>query len=389
MTGRPRIFLYVQHLLGIGHQTRAATLARALQRAGFAVDFVSGGFAVPGLELGGARFHQLPPLRATDIYFKILVDEQGREADEAFKAARRARLLALFAEREPDILLTELFPFGRRQMRFELLPLLDAAHARRRRPLIASSVRDILVASPKPERVTEMLGWVDRYYDLVLVHGDPAFVPFERTFAPAAEISSKLRYTGYVIDERAIATAALHPEGQDSVIVSTGGGAVSEPLLEAALKARALTSLHDHAWRLLVGHNLPEERFAALRNRAPRGVIVERSRQDFVQLLKGAALSISQAGYNTLLEVMGAKCPCLVVPYAGGLETEQTLRARLLEERRLLAVVEERHLSAETLAEGVERALAAARTARGLDLDVDGGPRSAILLSEALAAVAS
>ncbi|MGH6946216.1 MAG: glycosyltransferase family protein, partial [Kiloniellales bacterium] len=381
MTGRPRIFLYVQHLLGIGHQTRAATLARALQRAGFAVDFVAGGFPVPGLELGGARVHQLPPLRATDIYFKVLVDEQGRQADEAFKAARRDRLLALFAARDPDILLTEMFPFGRRQMRFELLPLLDAARARRRPPLIASSVRDILVASPKPQRVTEMLGWVERYYDLVLVHGDPAFVPFERTFAPAAEIAGKLRYSGYVIDERATATAAPNPEGQDCVIVSTGGGAVSEPLLEAALAARALTPLKDRHWRLLVGHNLPEARFAGLGARAPRGVTVERSRSDFVQLLKGAALSISQAGYNTLLEVMGAKCPCLVVPYAGGLETEQTLRARLLEERGLLAIVKEQDLSAERLAEGVERALAAAGTAQRLELDVGGGPRSAALLS--------
>jgi predicted glycosyltransferase len=38
----------------------------------------------------------------------------------------------------------ELFPFGRRQMRFELLPLLEAARARSPRPWIISSVRDVL-----------------------------------------------------------------------------------------------------------------------------------------------------------------------------------------------------------------------------------------------------
>ena len=64
-TDRPRILLYVQHLLGIGHQKRAATLTRALEAAGFAVTYVSGGFPVRGLDTGPADFVQLPPARAT------------------------------------------------------------------------------------------------------------------------------------------------------------------------------------------------------------------------------------------------------------------------------------------------------------------------------------
>ena len=65
-TDRPRILLYVQHLLGIGHQKRAATLTRALEAAGFAVTYVSGGFPVRGLDTGPADFVQLPPARAVD-----------------------------------------------------------------------------------------------------------------------------------------------------------------------------------------------------------------------------------------------------------------------------------------------------------------------------------
>ena len=41
MTGR--VFFYVQHLLGIGHLRRAATLARAMAAGGFDVLLVSGG----------------------------------------------------------------------------------------------------------------------------------------------------------------------------------------------------------------------------------------------------------------------------------------------------------------------------------------------------------
>jgi len=63
---KPRIFFWVQHLLGIGHLRRAATLARGLAKEGFDVLLVSGGGPVPGLDLGGARLRQLPPLRARD-----------------------------------------------------------------------------------------------------------------------------------------------------------------------------------------------------------------------------------------------------------------------------------------------------------------------------------
>ena len=49
-----RVFLYVQHLLGIGHLQRAARLAKAMAAGGIDVDVVSGGMAVPFLDTGGA-----------------------------------------------------------------------------------------------------------------------------------------------------------------------------------------------------------------------------------------------------------------------------------------------------------------------------------------------
>ena len=51
-----KIFFYVQHLLGIGHLRRAATLAQALEKAGFQVTLASGGRPVAGY-----RVLQLPP----------------------------------------------------------------------------------------------------------------------------------------------------------------------------------------------------------------------------------------------------------------------------------------------------------------------------------------
>ena len=116
-----KVFLYVQHLLGIGHLQRAATLAQALRAAGFEVTLASGGKPVAGIPV-----LQLPPA-SSDAAFKQLLDENGAPVDDAWKARRRDALLEAFRQAAPDALLIELFPFGRRQMRFELLPLLGMA----------------------------------------------------------------------------------------------------------------------------------------------------------------------------------------------------------------------------------------------------------------------
>ena len=362
------VLFHVQHLLGIGHLTRAATLARGLATEGFEVAVASGGDAVEGVDFGRASLVQLPPARVADRRFGELLDANGDPVRDTWKERRRERLLRLYEEVGPDIVLTELFPFGRRQLRFELLPLLDRAatdRVRTGRPRIACSVRDILVQSPKPERTREMLELVRRYYDLVLVHGDPRFVSLDATFPHAREIADRIAYTGYVVARPEEGAPEWGPGeartgdeyGGGEVIVSAGGGAVGGRLLEAALGARPRTPLAEAGWRLLAGASLPESDYHSLAARAPVGVTVERFRPDFGTLLRRARVSISQGGYNTLMEVLDAGLRAVVVPYAGGLETEQTLRANLLAERGLIEVVGEDDLDAESLAAAVRRAL--------------------------------
>jgi len=362
MNGPGRVLFYVQHLLGIGHQRRGATLTRAMQDAGLDVTYVSGGHGIPNLDLGGAELVQLPPVRAVDLYFKKLVDENDQPIDDAWRERRRDCLLAVWRRVQPHVIVLELYPFGRRQMRFELLPLLDAALASERRPIIASSVRDILVASPKPERLVEMLERVETYFDHVLVHGDPGLIPFESTFPHAAQIAGKLHYTGYVVDRTGQRGGPGSP-GWDEVLVSAGGGAMGDALMRAAIQARAKSTLNGKRWRVLVGVKVPEEEYQALIALAAEtgktgDIVVERARGDFPTMLMNCALSISQGGYNTLMECMHAGCRAIIVPYAGGLETEQTLRAELLAKRGVITVLAETELSPSAMAKAVERSLA-------------------------------
>ena len=359
------VLLYVQHLLGIGHLRRAALLAKALDQNGISVVLVSGGTPVEGLDIGGAGFVQLPPLRTRDEKFSELLDHTGRPIDDAWKAARRARLLALYRALKPRALLIEMFPFGRRQMRFELLPLLEAAADSTPRPQVLCSLRDVLTGNQRPEKTAWMLDTFAQHFDLALVHGDSDFLPLERSFPEAAGIAAKLRYTGYVVEAAEAPDPVLGTEGTGEAIVSTGGGAVAGPLIEAALAARALSPLADVPWRFLIGPNMAEAEFRDLAARAPGSVTIERARPDFRNLLARGRLSISQAGYNTVLEVLTAGIPSVVVPFAAGAETEQSLRARLLAERGALTLVEEAALTPAGLAAAIEAALARGRVAPG------------------------
>jgi len=351
------VLIYVQHLLGIGHYRRTALIARAAARAGLRVVVASGGLPVANADLGGARLVQLePPLKSRDEAFSGLATEDGGDLDEAQRDARRLQLLDLFRQARPRVLLTEMFPFGRRQMRFEVLPLLEAAQAAPWRPKIAASVRDILTTLKQPGKIAWIVETAQRYYDRVLVHGDPRLIPFERTFPEVAALGRRIAYTGYVV-EASVPRHGRHAEAGE-VLVSTGGGAVAEPLVRAVMAAHALSPLQDRTWRVLIGHNLSEAAFQAFRQAAAPGMVIERSRPDFLSLLAEAGLSISQAGYNTTLEVLACGVPAVVVPFAAGGESEQTLRARLLEEAGRLVVAEEEGLSGERLNAAISRALA-------------------------------
>lgn len=356
---KARVFFYVQHLLGIGHLRRAAILARALVAGGFDVLLVSGGAPID-LALGGARLHQLPPVRARDESLRELSRLDGSPLDETFRAARVAELLGLLRIEAPAIVITEQFPFGRTQLRFELLPLLEAARALAPRPLIVSSVRDLVRRSVSEKRVAETIETFAAF-DLLLIHGDPRLVGFDKSFVGWGQVRSRAVYTGYVTDADLAPTGS--DEGKGEVIVSVGGGAVGAPLLQAARAAQPLSVLAGKPWRFL--------------ENAERG--------DFVALLRNSALSISQAGYNTAVETLSCADRAVLVPFGSERETEQTDRARLLAERGIVAMVPHDALTPQSLAAAVDMAMGGPSIRSFPPCDVRGAEATVALLRQRLA----
>jgi predicted glycosyltransferase len=346
-----RVLIAVTHLLGAGHLTRAAALARAFAQAGHATTLVSGGGPARPAALDGIAFVQLPPVRINGTEFKTLLDEDGAPIHNFRLAERRILLLETLRAFRPDIVITELFPFGRRVLADEFMTLLQEAQSSSPRPLVLCSIRDILASPSKPERIEEAHGRILDSYDAVLVHGDPQIVPLEATWPVDERIRPLIRYTGYV-DEN---PEPLEQGDREGIVVSGGSSAASLPLYHAAIAAAQ--EITDRSWRILIGRGVAEADFAALRESAPAHVTVERARPDFRTLLTRAELSISQAGYNTVVDLLRCNVQAVLVPFEAGHETEQRLRAERLKALGLAEIVPEADLSPRRLAEAVGRSL--------------------------------
>ena len=211
----------------------------------------------------------------------------------------------------------------------------------------------------------------------MLVHSDPRFARLEQTFPPHAELRVPVRHTGFVAAER----AAPAVRRGDAVVVSAGGGLVGAPLLRAALGAqRTLWSQTGRPMRLIAGPFLPaaeRDGLAAAARDVPGATVVP-SVPDLGAELDRAAASVSQCGYNTALELIRARVPALVVPYATPEEDEQRRRARRLARLGALRVLAPERLGPDALAAAI-RSLAGFTPAPAA-LDLGGARATAELL---------
>ena len=312
-----------------------------------------------------------------------MVSVDGRYTLERARELRAERLVDGARALRPAIVVAELFPFGRRAFAGEIQALIDEARAQRAGPaLVACSVRDILVGrgAEQPAFDERACALANAHFDAVLVHSDPRFARLEESFRPRTRLRSPVYHTGFVTNG---ASAGPAPAARDPrVVVSAGGGSVGESLLEAALDAQPSLYRDDGlAMRVIAGPFLPDEGWQELRARAAGRDELElvRSVPDLPAELRRAAVSVSQCGYNTALDVLRARVPALVVPYFAPGEDEQTRRAQRLVGRGAVRALAPDQLDGRALAREV-------RTLRhshppAVDLDMGGAQATAEILS--------
>jgi predicted glycosyltransferase len=375
---RPRLLFYCQHSVGLGHLVRSVNLVDGLAQD-FDVTLLNGGPWPAELpQPPRVDIVHLPALGLDADYALVSRDERFT-VDEAVRL-RRSMIQDVFRVTAPDVVLIELFPFGRKKFAGELMPLLEAARAARPTPFVACSLRDILVGSRRDQQ-----GHDDRasrltneYFDAVLVHADARFATLEETFHPSVPLRTPVHYTGFV---RGPVTRDRERARERRVLVSAGGGLVGAPLFRAGVEAHPRL-LVDHGLRTVIvtGPFLPEPDVDELLRRAEEttGLEVVRYLPDLGDEMAASTVSVSQAGYNTTMDILGCTTPAVVVPYGEGREDEQAARARRLERLGALRVLDPDRLTGQTLGDAVRDALDWSPLA--VPLDLDGRTRTSELL---------
>jgi predicted glycosyltransferase len=389
MIDRPSLLFYCQHAVGLGHLVRSLALAESLSQQ-FDVVLLNGG-RLPETTVipPGVRVVNLPPL-GHDSTFNLVSHDASHSVDQAIRD-RPQIVLAELARTRPAVVLIELYPFGRKKFEFELLPLLDTIHSMSPdRPRVVCSVRDILVGqrpdqADHDERACRL---ANRYFDAILVHSDPQFARLDETFQPATPMTVPIRYTGFVTND---STPIEVPPGelQRRVLVSAGGGMVGEPLF------RVVAAAHQRWYSeigltttVVAGPFLPDAAWEWLHTEAEDtdGLSAVRYLPDLRLEMARSAVTVSQCGYNTTMDILRANVPAVVIPYAEGREDEQRRRADRLAALGVLHCVPAETLDASTLADAV--ITAATSTPTRVPLDLGGCLASARIVAELCAAVA-
>ncbi|KAA3622456.1 MAG: hypothetical protein DWQ08_12810 [Proteobacteria bacterium] len=222
------------------------------------------------------------------------------------------------------------------------------------RAVIACSIRDILQRR-RDDREMETVRRVRESFDAVLVHGDPGIIALDESFGRAAKIRDKLVYTGYVASAP-VPRTLFTDEIAGDIVVAAGGGAAGAQLYQVALDAANRDDL-GRRWRLLVGAAVDEGAFRRMQREAGPATRVERNRADFRELLARSRILVSQAGYNTLTDILVTGVPALLVPFESVGETEQLARARRFERLGRVDVLRECDLDPEALLERLSEAM--------------------------------
>ncbi|ABI57698.1 glycosyltransferase family protein [Alkalilimnicola ehrlichii MLHE-1] len=386
---RLRILFHCQHLSGVGHYMRGLALTRELARH-HTVWLSDGGRSIPGADPGGGRLLALPRLRRREGRLETL---DGRPA-AAVWPERARRLAGAVARLAPDVVIVEHYPFSKWGLGAEVTGLLAAARRRNPALLAVCSVRDIPLQTrhepvPAGDYVREVLARLHQWFDAVMVHADPGLCRLEEAFPAAGRIRLSVGHTGLVppgpdLAPDAPAGAAGATAGPSPYAVASIGGGRDAAALLARLAAhwpaiRRRAGLDDLPLALFSGLGPPDPALARAVAGQP-ALSLHPFGPAYSAWLRGAALSISCAGYNTCAQLLQLRRPALLVPNTA--MSDQLRRAERLQARGLARLLRPEAFSVAAVADELRALRDAPPADPGVDLD---GARGARRFIEGLA----
>jgi len=340
------LLFYCQPTLGIGHLIRRMAIAHGLTQD-FNVYFVNSGEVIQEFPIpDGIEVINLPIVKP-----KLDCHSQGEQPSKEFSDMdavlkfRRDRILELCDRIHPDAVMVEQFPFSHHGFAPELIPLLERARSYGAKTIC--SVRDIVVEQDQGHYATRVCQLINLYFDQLLIHGDPAFIPLEASFSRMGNLTCEIHYTGYVVPDVDRELPTKTDREPPSIVVSVGSGHFGHELLDCVAEtAIFLEDKIPHQIQMFTGPFAPVDVYKRLQIISSRcsNLKVERYTPDLLSYIAKADLSISMAGYNTTLNVLQVGVRAMQLPVRDKHDYEQQLRSKRLEKLGIVKVLEQADL---------------------------------------------
>ena len=336
----------------MGHLIRSVEIVKGLI-PDFQICFVNGGQIIPEFEFPPEiEVINIPAVKTDSEFNELRPVDDGLTMAEV-ETIRTKMLLNICDRFEPDILIIELFPFGRRRFSFELIPLLEKNKAMGTK--IVSSVRDIVVTKQNQQRHEEKVcRLINKYFDLLLIHGDPNFVKLNLSFSRINDLNCPVHYTGYVVQP--IPELPQIILNKPTILVSVGGGRFGHDLLECV--ARTAPILKDkipHHIQIFTGAFSPDEVLIKLQDLTKDldNITCDRYTTNLLDYMLQADLSIGMGGYNTTMNILSTGVKAMMMAFQGNNDKEQETRLKKLDSLGRVKMIQPEDLQPEKFAHNV------------------------------------
>lgn len=410
---KKRIVFYSQHLIGVGHHFRNRQIVQALSQS-HEVHLIDGGRQIRNSGLPkSVNIIELEPI-FLDTSSGHLVPEDPTQNILNVLVERRRILSDVLTDIRPDVFIVELFPFGRRELRLELLPAIQIARSFKSHTIC--SLRDIpmraktatlfepsfffnrsfihwirglvhlapfnnqdrrerCLARQYYEQVTLTL---NTYFDFLLVHGDPKVASIEEFFPWMDDITIPVLHTGYVSEKPNRGQDRWRRPNKNTeitggfVLVSAGGGLDGYELIVPCIQAwkdlykRGVVG--NRKMIIFSGPFIKNNHYKTLERICPNDLFhLQRFATDFLQWMQVADFSISRAGYNTCMNVLETRTQALLVP--SQLSEDQIIRAQRLADMGLAEVLNPKDITPKRIAKAIQCGLTKPRVEHNISLD--------------------
>jgi predicted glycosyltransferase len=360
---------------GLGHLRRNTNIALRFARetlSGNALVIGSWPAGLSARSASGVDFVKLPSVQRTAG--RTWRPSSLRIGLRRLLDLRSSIIVTLLEAFEPDIFLVDHLPLG---YCGELEPALDLLKRRSLRTKMVLGLRDILDAPDVIHRTWESDGIYDaleRYYDLILIYGDPAVFDAAAQYGLIRAQGPKVKYCGYVGSdvgtEAPDLRASIHNESPSAsakrILITGGGGFDAYTMMSMCIEAIDLMSREYKLDCMLIGGPLMcrAERESLETKAAGLPIVVIPYADNPLDYMRSADLIIGMAGYNTIVEAMALGKKMLVIPRSGP-SAEQSMRADIFEAKGYVTSRRLDGASPESLAEAIWRNLESEGPARG------------------------